>query len=258
MKPQEQDLPNHWIPIRLLGFSQMDLSGIQAYAEDYARAALAAQPVAQAQKAWEDDLYAFAGWLTTRPGVMPVGSTCDAAAMANAVNEYITKHSDRFVRIAAPSPEASKPVQAEAPPQLVQAIMAKLANLLDEDQFKDIEDMVVRAGATPPAPCGAVEREVSLGKIARKAFDDYWHEDSKGIENDAWEQSAQAVAAVVRSNIIPPCESCSGTGVGGDAGDDGRTIDVPCGECDGTGRAALYTSPRPEQVAQDGGKKGGA
>lgn len=58
-------------------------------------------------------------------------------------------------------------------------------------------------------------------------------------------------AAAVRSRINPPCESCFGSGVDGDAGPDGRTIDIKCGECDGTGRAALATKPKAGDVAQD-------
>lgn len=42
------------------------------------------------------DIYDFAGWLTCRPGVMPVGETSDAAPMAEAVGEYLDKFPDRF------------------------------------------------------------------------------------------------------------------------------------------------------------------
>ena len=37
------------------------------------------------------DIYNFAGWLTTRPGMMKVGSAFDAAPMADAVGEYLNK-----------------------------------------------------------------------------------------------------------------------------------------------------------------------
>lgn len=33
-----------------------------------------------------------------------------------------------------------------------------------------------------------------------------------------------------------PCLACSGTGMDGDVGDDGRTVDVKCGTCNGTGQ----------------------
>ena len=42
------------------------------------------------------DIYDFAGWLTTRPGVMPVGSSSDAALMAEAMSEYIRTFPERF------------------------------------------------------------------------------------------------------------------------------------------------------------------
>lgn len=42
------------------------------------------------------DIYDFAGWLTTRKGVMKVGSSCEAAPMAEAVDEYLKTFPDRF------------------------------------------------------------------------------------------------------------------------------------------------------------------
>ena len=44
----------------------------------------------------ETDIYDFAGWLTTRPGLMLVGSGFDAALMAEAVGEYIRTFPERF------------------------------------------------------------------------------------------------------------------------------------------------------------------
>jgi len=42
------------------------------------------------------DIYDFAGWLTTRNGVMKVGSSCEAGPMAEAVGEYLKTFPDRF------------------------------------------------------------------------------------------------------------------------------------------------------------------
>ena len=42
------------------------------------------------------DIYDFAGWLTTRKGVMKVGSSCEAGPMAEAVGEYLKTFPDRF------------------------------------------------------------------------------------------------------------------------------------------------------------------
>jgi hypothetical protein len=56
----------------------------------------------------EVDIYGFAGWLTTRPGVMPVGDTCDAAPMAEAVGEYIKTFPELFTPKPA-VPDAAKP-----------------------------------------------------------------------------------------------------------------------------------------------------
>jgi len=44
----------------------------------------------------ETDIYDFAGWLTTRPGVMRVGSSCEAGPMAEAVGEYLRTYPERF------------------------------------------------------------------------------------------------------------------------------------------------------------------
>ena len=49
----------------------------------------------------ETDLYDFAGWLTTRPGIMAVGSSCEAGPMAEAVGEYIKTYPERFALTAA-------------------------------------------------------------------------------------------------------------------------------------------------------------
>lgn len=42
------------------------------------------------------DIYDFAGWLTTRPGTLVVGSSHDAAPMAEAVCDYIKTYPQRF------------------------------------------------------------------------------------------------------------------------------------------------------------------
>ena len=44
----------------------------------------------------ETDIYDFAGWLTTREGVMKVGASSDASQMSEAVGEYIKKFPNRF------------------------------------------------------------------------------------------------------------------------------------------------------------------
>ena len=44
----------------------------------------------------ETDIYDFAGWLTTREGVMNVGASSDASLMADAVGEYIKTFPERF------------------------------------------------------------------------------------------------------------------------------------------------------------------
>lgn len=61
-------------------------------------------PVAQQEPAstlHPTNIYDFAGWLTTRPGTMEVGSSHDAAPMAEAVGQYLRDFPERF---AAPVP----------------------------------------------------------------------------------------------------------------------------------------------------------
>lgn len=67
------------------------------------RAMLTASPTPQAQQPeavpsglHEKDIYDFAGWLTSRPGVMEVGCTSWACPMADAVVEYIKTFPERF------------------------------------------------------------------------------------------------------------------------------------------------------------------
>lgn len=52
------------------------------------------QPVAY--RLSETDIYDFAGWLTTRPGVLEIGTSKEAGPMAEAVGEYIRTFSERF------------------------------------------------------------------------------------------------------------------------------------------------------------------
>lgn len=56
----------------------------------------AQQPEAVPSGLHEKDIYDFAGWLTSRPGVMEVGCTSWACPMADAVVEYIKTFPQRF------------------------------------------------------------------------------------------------------------------------------------------------------------------
>lgn len=53
----------------------------------------------------ETDIYDFAGWLTTRPGVLSVGSSLEAGPMAEAVGEYIKAFPQRFAAQPASAPD---------------------------------------------------------------------------------------------------------------------------------------------------------
>lgn len=44
----------------------------------------------------ETDIYDFAGWLTTRKGVMKVGASSECGPMADAVGEYIKTFPEHF------------------------------------------------------------------------------------------------------------------------------------------------------------------
>ena len=58
------------------------------------------------ERLYDTDIYNFAGWLTCRPGRMEVGSSCEAASMAEAVDEYIKKYPERFA-----APQRTEPEQ---------------------------------------------------------------------------------------------------------------------------------------------------
>jgi hypothetical protein len=60
------------------------------------------------------DIYAFAGWLTTRPGTMVVGSSHEAGPMAEAVGEYLKTFPERFT-----APPARNPLTDE---QIIDAV----------------------------------------------------------------------------------------------------------------------------------------
>ena len=58
------------------------------------------------ERLYDTDIYNFAGWLTCRPGRMEVGSSWEAASMAEAVDEYIKKYPERFA-----APQRTEPEQ---------------------------------------------------------------------------------------------------------------------------------------------------
>ena len=66
----------------------------------------------------ETDIYDFAGWLTTREGVMKVGASSDASLMSEAVGEYIKTFPNRF---------------SAAPQRTYAAVQGKRRKLLKED-----------------------------------------------------------------------------------------------------------------------------
>jgi hypothetical protein len=56
------------------------------------------------------DIYDFAGWLTTRPGKMEVGSSCEAGPMAEAVGEYLRTYPERFQAAPAAPADGWQPI----------------------------------------------------------------------------------------------------------------------------------------------------
>jgi len=108
---------------------------------DATLASTAAEPAALSSQApaalHETDIYDFAGWLTTRPGVMPVGSTSEAGPMADAVGEYIKTYPERFAALQSRQPAA--PVAPVAP------VAAVLASPAPPVQPAEITDAMVLA-----------------------------------------------------------------------------------------------------------------
>jgi hypothetical protein len=72
------------------------------------------------------NIYDFAGWLTTRPGLLEVGSSYDASPMVDAIREYLHKFPDRFITepIAIPGaiPMSEVSTKSHAMPERVDAL----------------------------------------------------------------------------------------------------------------------------------------
>ncbi|WP_144156494.1 hypothetical protein [Paraburkholderia sp. BCC1885] len=59
--------------------------------------------------------------------------------------------------------DAAQTDAAIGAPQAIQRIMARLAGILDEDQFAEIEQIATSAGIKPPAPIASAEENVPVG-----------------------------------------------------------------------------------------------
>lgn len=97
------------------------------------------QPVAQPvqHRLHETDIYDFAGWLTTRPGFMEIGSSKEAGPMAEAVGEYLRTFPERFT--------AQPVAQSDLKPSDCG---------LTECQGKPMCSRCVKQAAQPVAPAG--------------------------------------------------------------------------------------------------------
>ena len=78
----------------------------------------------------ETDIYDFAGWLTTREGVMKVGASSEASPMAEAVGEYINTFPERF----------------SSPPQPTKLVGHNLVEILNAAGFYRKKDWVGLTG----------------------------------------------------------------------------------------------------------------
>lgn len=77
---------------------------------------------------YETDLYDFAGWLTTRPGVMAVGSSCEAGPMAEAVGEYIKTFPERFALTQRPAAQTER----DTGPRVLREVFALCEDTMDK------------------------------------------------------------------------------------------------------------------------------
>ena len=85
--------------------------------------------------------------------------------------------------------EAAAPVQEP----VIQRVMARLADLLDEDQFKEIEGMVVGAGYTPPA----AQRQW-VGLTPREIYNLWEDSGVPFVDWDSFASIAQAIQAKLK------------------------------------------------------------
>lgn len=122
--------------------------------------------------------------------------------------------------------------------------------------FADALNVLTDTGLTPSQLVERVkELEEALSTIdgrlrqcfddpitAREAYDFFYQEIvaaalSKARPNTAEGESlAENRRGDATQPVALPCADCGGKGVDGDVDDYGRTIDVPCGACNGTGR----------------------
>lgn len=69
------------------------------------------KPEPLAHRLHETDIYDFAGWLTTRPGIMEVGDTAEAGPMADAVGEYLRSFPEKFITSARSHPLSDEEIK---------------------------------------------------------------------------------------------------------------------------------------------------
>ncbi|GER16733.1 NADAR family protein [Variovorax boronicumulans] len=75
----------------------------------------------------------------------------------------------------------------------------------------EVDDELADKGMTPVASPSAVTDE-QLAKAAYKGYDDYWTEDSKGIQSEAWAASAKAVLILAQpAPVQQECERALGS-----------------------------------------------
>jgi hypothetical protein len=100
--------------------------------------------------------------------------------------------------------------------------------------------------ATPPAATPAAPGEVtwhfellrrSMGYVKEASTRYYDGTDGASMRLSAASLFKKIEAALSHSAPAVECRDCCGTGVDGDCGPDGRTIDSECGACNGTGRS---------------------
>lgn len=118
--------------------------GICQQAANYLRQCAEQKPVAY--RLSETDIYDFAGWLTTRAGVMTVGRTSDSSQMAEAVGEYIRKFPDRFT--AAPVPPQREPLSEAQCAELSEWMWQEMGISLSNATLRRLEKKLNSTGGS--------------------------------------------------------------------------------------------------------------
>lgn len=91
-----------------------------------------------------------------------------------------------------------------------------------------------------------LEQQLKNAEYAKKIVSD--HRNDLERQNAELRQQLAASADKTAATMQPVCRTCGGSGIDGDCGSDGAPVDVQCGCCNGTGKAAQQPQAAQSEV----------